>query len=413
MGRRVDYHTSKFRFNQTMTGIIDVAAAHGYQADGLTSSASANLAALTAAIAAAPVTGCILQMPPGRGFVNGKIVINKPITLRGHGYDATIIDTTSATLDLIETTVEHIIIEDLQLAASTVTKTAGAHINSTSGAGGRSLQVSRVRFDEAFRGIRNATGFLWIDNCIITILNATGIGIVCVNGAGLYCTKTFIGSDNLDVNNQPIAGIDLSDCGNAVIDNCQFLAAGYGIKANPDTAGQVCTSLFLSNVLSDHCVVGFYFAPYGSTQNVSVITMVNCWGCSSNSSGLLVSPTNGATVGAITISNSIFASNGHGVGSDGVVFTGGNVNKVTISTCIIYDHPNAADIGVRGAAREFLIQNNQIGIDGFPSSVGVAIADTSDFVMATGNLIAPHTSSYISNTSSGTHNITTPNMLVS
>lgn len=396
-----------------VTAITD--AAFGAVGDGVTDDTAAIQACLNAARGS-------VRVPWTNAFYktsSALTVSRQGLTIFGDGADDCQIKTTSATANIFTAAAEGIVFRDLSLAAiPTVTRSSGApFIEITNGSGARSASLERILMDKAATGVLCQTGFVNIEECRISLLHGYGVGVQTKNGSGLYMSrKNFIGSFDLDQLNQPYAGLLLSDCGNADISSTQLLTSGYGILANPDGANgdpehaQVCTSLFFSRVLADHCRVGWYFSGIndGSANN---ITMNQCWGCSSVYSGLGID----GNAGNITVSNSIFTSNGIAPGNvtnATGVNVAGSANLVTLTGNTIYGHANAADLTITGNASGVIVTGgNQIGVNGFPSNIGVAIGGAASDVRVTENILTGHSSSHIANTSSGGNITTTPNLL--
>lgn len=380
--------------------------------DGVTD----NAPAINAAIASIGGSGDRIFFPGGGGKyrINSPITVNKPISFAGDGREASIIDLHFASGAGFVSSSAHVEFDDLQIDSSVTRSPGSPHIHATAGAGEDAFSLERVFLSNCASGVIADAGFFWLTDCQIDMLpNGLNTGVKTTANAGAYVDRCFINGIGLPwLTQQPFAGLDLSDCGNAVITNTQMLCTGMGVHLAPSANGQLCTSLFFSNVLADHCVIGWNFFPTNN-QSVSVVTMNQCWGSSSVGCGLRMKTAAGGAISNVAINGSIFSGNGNtpsGRGADNGVQMEGNCSKISFAGGMIYDHPRAADMSIYSGVNGLTANGIQFGNSGFKSNVGVSIGGTATRVMITQNQFEQYFSSQIQNAASGAQIITAPNL---
>lgn len=388
--------------DESILGTLYNVKSYGAKCDGTTD----DTAAFNAALTAMPSIGGILYIPSGTCVISS-ISITNPMTITGDGFQASTIETNSATANVISissaltppiTSQNGVTITNLRFT-STATRTAGAYIV----AGADRTVVDNVYMYGQFIGIDVGHG----DQSRFTRLEmrngATGTG-----SAGIKFETTMTGGSALidGVTVQAAsgamqsAGIWVLSCGSLVITNSQIVLEGDDLKIDG-----VAFSLFVSNTLLDTATNGIHFttSAVAARSNFS-----NIWTCSHTGSGVLLDTTN---YGNINFTNSISclnAGNGFTInGGAGINITGGQIIG-----------NGGAGISVAANVSDLSVVGNNIGSSPSETSgtagngtYGIVLAaGTSNNVLIANNKLVGNTSGAISGTLTGTNDIINGNL---
>lgn len=260
-----------------LLGIIDVTK---QATPVLPSNSAATNSTNIASIIAAAASGSTLYFPPGTyQFASAISPGTKAFIFQGAGSGQanspsviyTILETTSATADLFTLTDTYWYTEWRDLCFSTtINKTAGAIINTgtASGAGNVGTHVRRCNF------CGNTGASTTLFNCIVlngtasgnqmviegcTFTGFTNYAISVVGNTTTPATTASPYIHNCTVNGAGVAaaGIQVTQCGDMQIDDCDIIGCVNNLLCNPATG----TS---SGVFSIYCLNTFFDNSYGS-----------------------------------------------------------------------------------------------------------------------------------------------------
>lgn len=217
---------------------------------------AANVTAFNTLFASLPL-GAIVYFPNGTYNFASELTLNRDIRVKflGAGRGRSILQTTSATANLFNITVAgfYISFEELSLASS-VTKTAGAHIVTASAAGNNAyLDVRRCEFSGYFFGcdFQGAGPFNvgTMSECQFTSPSAGGTGIR-INSQGTNAMLT-----NVTINQAPGASgtgicVDVVQSGALQFVGCDFIGGQTTLRMTP-AAGQIVAAAQFTNCFFD------------------------------------------------------------------------------------------------------------------------------------------------------------------
>jgi len=320
---------------------------------------------IVAAYNSLPAAGGCIYLPQGTYKVSTSITFTKPILFIGDGVNATILQTNSATNDVIVLDNAYCQVEKIGFTSS-VTRTAGSYILVT-----KNCSVSRIRdfnMVGAFAGITCVcANTIWIETGQIfdTIANGYGIQFIGdgVTGAGndLYVSHvTMSGNANLAA-----AGIRITNNGAINITDCDIIRHGNGIAIEPGN-DEVATTIYALNCYFDTSTHGAWIVPTG-TGTVQGVRFANCWLGNQSNYGLVIG--SGGTIGGVELvscqvsdntTGGILLDGGvdfHMIGGFIAAQTSGVGNGVTVAAGVDAFH----FLGVR-IGNGYLKNGNNIGI---------------------------------------------------
>lgn len=363
----------------------------GAVGDGVTD----DTAAITAAISAMPIIGGGLYFPSGRYLVSS-VTFNKPGLYFGDGY-ASVIVTSSATLDVVTVSAEFAELTHLRFEAS-VTRSAGAYVY----ASGNRLTIRSFSMSGAAEGVRiNVTATVTVGSGLI-LDSVAAIGIPVRVDNGLDVTINDILADQAD---QTYAGILITNCGDVTISDCNIIHCGQAIFVNPGS-GKVVTSVWVTMCFFDNSIRGAYFFAQGGS--IARCSFVKCWFSSSMNEGVRLETSGGGTINGVDFTASEFNLNvGHGVS---IVDTG--VTNIRLNGGVAAG--NTGD-GVHVAANvgSFAIANMRIGNAyglGANANGIIVAAGTSDNYTIVDNDLRSNTGANLTDGGSGTSKVVRDNL---
>jgi hypothetical protein len=280
-------------------------------------------AAINAAIAATPANGT-LYFPTGNYLASTAFEITKTLTISGDGRLASTITTASPTADIFTITAG-VDIYDMGFDAS-VTRTAGAFVNWSTGAG--RCRIDRFWMTHSFYGIRIASAssgdFFISDGEILEWV--TGGGGIRIDGGDAIQINSCL----LDQGAAPGVGygIYITNTGDVAIVASDIMAAGFGLFVNP-TSGQSTPSVWADTTYFDNCQTGVRLQADGGT--ISRAKFTGCWMSSATTSGVILATSAGGEVGGVDfIGCHVFGNT-----NDGISIADSGVWDVQVNGCAI------------------------------------------------------------------------------
>lgn len=283
-------------------------------------------AALQKAHDSLPATGGVIELPNGTGLVSS-VTFTKPIILKGNGQRATVIKSTSTTLDTIIFTGVGSGIKDIGFTASVV-KVAGAFIKMASA---WKSKIENVELQKYYIGID-------VDNvvgCSIRSVNAldgvaksvSDFGAIIRIGETAYCGGLNIEDVVGDVNNtslQPANGILIRYADVLTVKGALIIHHTDCLKIQPKS-GQFSSLIKVIGCDFDTATRGIRIDPLAGGF-VTRCTISDTWAGANTSDGVFINGNSGEVDG-VHFSGLMAIGNG----AIGVNVTGANAKNITFT----------------------------------------------------------------------------------
>lgn len=345
--------------------------------------------AIQAAFDSLPTNGGILYFPTG-GYKWTTLNVNKQCVIQGAGMSSggTFIYTGSTTANLFNITQSSVTIRDLCIQADGV-QTAGSYIYCN--AGSSIVNLVNLYMLGWFRGVRIDAGSNSVSMQHLRLTNGvpvTGVGIRVEGGTLLQVddvvTQGAVGSE-------PLAGIQIFQCGDASLTRCHFINNVSAMALIPGAAQQIysvnCTNSYFDNSSGNALLV----QPTSVTGYVLRSSFNQCWFSDSGSHGIHLDTTTVAGfidsiefTGCEVYSNNAIGVKIRGTNTTAIKFNGGRVAGNT-----------SHGIEIGAAVSNIQVSNMIVGsCGGWPNNGGVGVvttAGTSNYVQITDNNLSNNT----------------------
>lgn len=275
----------------------------------------------TAAIQAAINTARNVYFPAGTYLIASALTNANQTQIYGDGPEESIISVSGSGYDALTFSGSYSGVRDVSFTSATP-RTAGAFVKFS--ANTRMNFVRRCKMNNPFMAI------LIVTNAVITsiedveILNTatTGMSVVIQGGNDTFLTRVVM---DAPAASQPVCGVRIKSSQAVFMTDCDMIHQGRGLQIDPDgLAGDVITWCFFENVA---CDLG-------------------------TSDGIIVTPSNGATVKGLFFSNCWSSSNLHGVNI--LAGTGGGaVDGIFFNNCTLFNNARQGAIVQSGNNIEF------------------------------------------------------------
>ncbi|CAE6746730.1 hypothetical protein R69619_02733 [Paraburkholderia nemoris] len=327
------------------------------------------------------------------------LTIGHPITIRGAGLASTILMETSATGDGITVSANQVVIEGIGFNAS-VTRTAGAFVNMTSG----TSQVTLRDFYMTghFLGVHMtcAAECRVQSGTMYGGATTTGSGGILVDGGN----DQYVSQVTMDApsGSQQWMGIQVTNSGALNFTDLDIIHHGYDLLIDP-ASGQSVASLYAENSYFDTASYGIFVNPSG-TGNVIRLHFIGCWSSSQANAGIQIQPAGTGTTSGIEF----IAHHAIGNGSNGALIQAGTAAPTAVKF-IGGDFAGNAQNGIAfGAGVGYF---SVIGVNaGAYAGVGgngawgvIASAGSGDYYTISDTQAVGNTSGGISDGGTGTH----------
>ena len=345
-------------------------------------------------IKAAIAAGVAVYVPGGTYVVSDLTTIGPKANLSifGDGRYQSIIETDSATATVLTFGGFWLSVRDIHFTSS-VTRTAGAYINITTG----SHEFTRCLFDGYYQGVSGQASIGFIRDCTFTAGVAGAVGIL-VNGysGGLVITDCYLYQNTASLR----AGIEIVNSGDVQLIGTSAIGCGTGLLIDPST-GESVSAVWATNCFFDHSQSnGVAIIPSG-TGGVSRCTFTQCWmsssGTAGTGNGTEISQGSGSIAGVEFANCTMILNAGNGL----VVYAATDI-KVNGG---LYAGNTASGVAVAGAAIGFTITGTAAGAYGGCSGNGVygiqvAAVAANDYIISL-NRTAGNTSAGVSDSGTG------------
>lgn len=261
----------------------------GAKGDGTTD----DTAAITAAIAAMPATGCRLWFPAGTYKVSSTIELNKPGIYFGD-FGATFIKTSHESNDVFLVTAEFVTIADMSWDSS-VTRSGGAYVKVTTG---NRFRLERFRMYHYYYGIHITSAF----GATATIQSGELYYGVAGLATGIIINAGYDISicDFLIAGGTTIAqGILITAAGDVEMSRLGLLECGIGLNIFA-SGGAGIASVWVQNSFLDNCDRGCSIGASGSGSAVVRLLFNQVWFSSAHTDyGVCLYATSGGIVDGV------------------------------------------------------------------------------------------------------------------
>ncbi len=275
---------------------IDVTASpyNAVSADGVD-----DRAAIVAAIAACPSTGCIIYFPAGFYQVSANINVDKPAIFQGAGRVISFISATAATGNIftIITGGQGAGFQQLRFWAgtssaspATALRTAGYAVDFTTIANSY-VQQSDILFQ--WSGIRSAGPLQFADD-----VNIREGGANATAGQGVYIVGTgdrYLRRLTMDQGSNPsgYACVRVNESSSVVISDSNLIHCNTALDLTANQgAGKAIASVYAVNTFFDTSVTGINITAATGNDTVQRVTCVRCWVSTMSAAGVVLGHAN-------------------------------------------------------------------------------------------------------------------------
>lgn len=310
----------------------------------------------------------------------------KHLRFQGGGNQKSIIQTTSATADIVLVGDWFNEFHGLYFTSS-VTRTAGAAINSGNNV---AVNVFDCDFSSMFNGITYTGGASAGNLAIVRHCNFTGTLNWSIQMDGQNANAFILECVADGTAGLAQAHVYVNQCGSLLIANCDFIRAVNNLYLNPDSGTKGVFSVYCTNVFFDTATGSSVKFGGAGTTNIQRTKFVNCW-FSSSVNGCEFASTATSLPTAIDFVNcDIFANSANGILATAV-------QDFSVNSCRISGNTTSGInlVASAGSVTKFNIQNSSIGpTAGFGGNgIGVNIqSGTYGSYNVTGNIVAGNTS---------------------
>lgn len=235
------------------------------------------------------------------------ITLDRPIHLWGQGCGTTL-RARAATGDTINVTSADCEIQGFRFD-SAIARTAGSFINI--GAGGHRCKVHSFLMLGAFVGIKilSLASVRVHHGDIRNTVGLAGAGCIWIAGGNDHYIDSV--TSDASAGAQPEFGVRVTNCGFAVVSNCDFIHSGHDLDVVPGN-GESVASLYCHHTCFDTAVRGINIFPTG-TGTVLRCRFTTCWASSNTFEGVRISGAAPAVVAGVDILGLTCHANGsHG-----------------------------------------------------------------------------------------------------
>jgi len=334
----------------------------------------------TTAINAALASSNKVSLPAKTCTIAGTLNISdQQSELMGAGRGQTVLQTSSATLDLLSVSASYASIHDLTFNSKTA-RTAGCFVNLLGMA--TAPRIYNFSAFSSFRGVcYNGPNSAVVHNGDIRNTVAGGDGIY-VNGCFACTLGPEIVMDN-SPSSQPEANVRIDAAGDFTLLNVHGLHGGDCLLVDP-TVGNNVQSLRITNSWNDTCGqhAAWFKAQGGNIQRVDV---VQSWFATAQLEGVKMSTSAGGSINGIAFVEPHIVNNGLSAGADQFVAADSGVANVEVIGGYIANNANSIGMHFGTGVSGFTIKQVKAGpFGGFSNLLRALQIDSSatNFVVA-------------------------------
>ena len=372
---------------------------YGVVGDGVTDDSAAFQSAIDAA-----TPGDTLYIPSGKTCILENVNINKAIYLIGQGgNESVIIKAKTATSRIFTISATGCTIANIKFDSLT-TQTGGEFIKTTAARG----RIINCHFKHYYKGITNddSIGFL-IDHCFFedgtsrtTQTGGYAIGV----GKNGYTASTEISNcvfAQSQAQQDPTLApthfllLDYVDC--VHVRGCSFIKGSNDITIEPSHA--FAHGIYIDNCIIDSAQFGIILS--SAAAHINYVSITNSWiGAHTDMCLRIIGDSTHGIYNTIIDACHIFTS------LYGVFVMGAKTQNLTVSNCDIVDC-SSDGVALTGGCQHVTVGNNTFGSSrsGDENATGLRLADTTDYVVITGNNFVSNTNNFIANSAANLRTI--------